>query len=49
MTVPKAKLRARLIRLADKDMLRLNHAALVSPGFAAPSKEGAGNEFPAGV
>jgi len=49
MTVPLSKLRARLNRLADEGMLRLNRANLIFPGFTAPSKEGAGNEFPAGV
>jgi len=42
-TVPKAKLGARLGRLADEDMLRLNRAALVFLGLATSTKEGAGN------
>lgn len=35
-TVPKAKIGARLGRLADEDMLRLNRAVLVFLGIAAP-------------
>lgn len=36
-TVPKAKLGARIGRLADEDMVRLNRAILVFLGIAAPS------------
>lgn len=36
-TVPKAKIGARLGRLADEDMVRLNRAVLVFLGMAAPS------------
>ncbi len=35
-TVPKSKIRARLGRLADEDMVRLNRAVLVFLGIAAP-------------
>ena len=37
-TVPKAKMRARLGRLADEDTVRLNRAVLVFLGIAAPSE-----------
>ena len=37
--VPKAKMRARLGRLADEDMVRLNRAVLVFLGIAAPSEQ----------
>ena len=37
-TVPKARLGARLGRLADEDMVRLNRAVLVFLGIAAPSE-----------
>ena len=36
-TVPKAKIGGRLGRLSDKDMLRLNRAALVFLGIARPA------------
>ena len=36
-TVPKAKIGARVGRLADEDMVRLNRAVLVFLGIAAPS------------
>lgn len=36
-TVPKAKIRARVGRLADEDMVRLNRAVLVFLGIAAPA------------
>jgi mRNA interferase MazF len=36
-TVPKSKIGARLGRLADEDMVRLNRAVLVFLGIAAPS------------
>ena len=36
-TVPKTKLGTRIGRLADEDMVRLNRAALVFLGIAAPS------------
>jgi len=36
-TVPKAKIGARLGRLSDEDILRLNRAILVFLGIAAPS------------
>lgn len=36
-TVPKTKVGARVGRLADEDMVRLNRAALVFLGIAAPS------------
>ena len=36
-TVPKSKLRARVGRLTDEDMVRLNRALLVFLGIAAPS------------
>jgi len=36
-TVPKAKIGARLGRLSDEDILRLNRAMLVFLGIAAPS------------
>jgi mRNA interferase MazF len=36
-TVPKSKIGARVGRLADEDMVRLNRAVLVSLGIAAPS------------
>jgi mRNA interferase MazF len=36
-TVPKAKIGARVGRLADEDMVRLNRAVLVILGIAAPS------------
>jgi len=38
-TVPKAKVRARIGRLADEDMVRLNRAVLVFLGIAAPSNK----------
>ena len=37
-TVPKAKIGARVGRLADEDMVRLNRAVLVFLGIAAPSE-----------
>ena len=36
-TVPKSKLRTRIGRLADQDLVRLNRAMLVFLGIAAPS------------
>ena len=36
-TVPKTKIRARVGRLADEDMVRLNRAVLVFLGIAAPA------------
>ena len=36
-TVPKTKIGARLGRLADEDMVRLNRAVLVFLGIAAPT------------
>lgn len=36
-TVPKAKIGARVGRLADEDMVRLNRAVLVFLGIAAPA------------
>ena len=36
-TVPKAKIGARVGRLADEDMVWLNRAVLVFLGIAAPS------------
>lgn len=36
-TVPKSKIDARVGRLADEDMVRLNRAVLVFLGIAAPS------------
>jgi len=36
-TVPKSKIGSRIGRLADEDMLRLNRAALVFLGIAAPA------------
>jgi mRNA interferase MazF len=36
-TVPKAKVGARIGRLADQDMMRLNRAILLFLGIAAPS------------
>ena len=36
-TVPRAKVRMRIGRLADEDMLRLNRAILVFLGIAAPA------------
>jgi mRNA interferase MazF len=36
-TVPKSKMGARVGRLADEDMVRLNRAVLVFLGIAAPS------------
>lgn len=36
-TVPKARIGARVGRLADEDMVRLNRAVLVFLGIAAPS------------
>lgn len=36
-TVPKVKMGARIGRLADEEMVRLNRAALVFLGIAAPS------------
>jgi mRNA interferase MazF len=36
-TVPKSKIGARVGRLADEDMVRLNRAVLVFLGIAAPS------------
>jgi mRNA interferase MazF len=38
-TMPRAKLRARLGRLADDDMVRLNRAVAVFLGLAGPSPE----------
>ncbi len=35
-TVPKAKIGARIRRLDDEDILRLNRASLVLLGLAAP-------------
>jgi mRNA interferase MazF len=37
-TVPKAKISARVGRLADEDVVRLNRAVLVFLGIAAPSE-----------
>ena len=37
-TVPKAKIGARVGRLGDEDMVRLNRAILVFLGVAAPAK-----------
>ncbi len=37
-TVPKAKVGARIGRLSDEDMVRLNRALLVFLGVASPSK-----------
>jgi mRNA interferase MazF len=37
-TVPKSKVGARVSRLADEDMVRLNRAVLVFLGIAAPSE-----------
>jgi mRNA interferase MazF len=37
-TVPKSKMGARVGRLADEDMVRLNRAVLVFLGIAAPSE-----------
>ena len=37
-TVPKAEIRARVGRLADEDMVRLNRAVLVFFGIAAPAR-----------
>ena len=39
-TIPKAKLGARIGRLSDEDMLRLNRAVLVFLGVAGPSTRG---------
>jgi mRNA interferase MazF len=39
-TVPKAKLGARIGRLADEDVVRLNRAVLVFLGIAAPPSRG---------
>ena len=39
-TVPKARIGARIGRLADEDMVRLNRAALVFLGIAAPRDQG---------
>ena len=39
-TVPKSRIGARVGRLADEDMLRLNRAALVFLGIAAPREKG---------
>ena len=39
-TVQKSKISARIGRLADEDMLRLNRAALVFLGIAAPRDQG---------
>ena len=36
-TVPKTKIRARVGRLADEDIVRLNRAVLVFLGIAAPA------------
>jgi mRNA interferase MazF len=44
-TVPKTKLGARIGRLADEDILRLNQALLVFLGLAAPAR---GHTLPAG-
>ena len=38
-TVPKSKLREKIGRLADQDMVRLNRAMLVFPGIAAPREQ----------
>lgn len=38
-TVPKTKVRTRVGRLADEDMVRLNRAALVFLGVAAPTNK----------
>ena len=38
-TVPKAKVRTRVGRLADEDMIRLNRAILVFLGIAAPANK----------
>ena len=38
-TVPKAKLRTQIGRLADQDIVRLNRAILVFLGIAAPAKK----------
>ena len=38
-TVPKPKIGARVGRLADEDMVRLNRAVLVFLGIAAPSND----------
>ena len=39
-TVPKAKIGARVGRLADEDMVRLNRVGLVFLGIAAPASGG---------
>jgi mRNA interferase MazF len=39
-TVPKSRIGVRIGRLADEDMVRLNRAALVFLGIAAPRGEG---------
>jgi mRNA interferase MazF len=39
-TVPKARIGARIGRLADEDMVRLNRAVLVFLGIAAPRDQG---------
>jgi len=39
-TVPKSRIGARIGRLADEDMVRLNRAALVFLGIAAPRDQG---------
>jgi len=39
-TVPKSRIGARIGRLADEDMVRLNRAALVFLGIAAPKEKG---------
>ena len=38
-TVPKSKVRTRVGRLADEDVVRLNRAILVFLGIAAPAKK----------
>jgi mRNA interferase MazF len=38
-TVPKSKVRARIGRLADEDIVRLNRAILVFLGIAAPARK----------
>jgi mRNA interferase MazF len=42
-TVPRARLGARIGRLADEDMVRLNRAVLVFLGIAAPPIKSARN------
>jgi mRNA interferase MazF len=38
-TVPRAKVRTRVGRLADEDMIRLNRAIVVFLGIAAPANK----------